>query len=163
MEFFLEIKIRSTPSFGWEVKPEVPCRKISLEVFQILIGKIRTHSSIPPLRSHMTAGWIARELWWTSQEFSLAGIIIFHGCPRSHITLRMISRSIGGRGSETQSHPIIINQSIGYGFLRIFLEYVFVPVSFLTHCHIQSCYSSEMCVRSIYPVAYRPHPHILFV
>jgi hypothetical protein len=22
------IKIRSTPSFGWEVKPEVPCRKI---------------------------------------------------------------------------------------------------------------------------------------
>jgi hypothetical protein len=22
------IKIRSTPSFGWEVKPEAPCRKI---------------------------------------------------------------------------------------------------------------------------------------
>jgi hypothetical protein len=22
------IKIRSTPSFGWEVKPEVPCHKI---------------------------------------------------------------------------------------------------------------------------------------
>jgi hypothetical protein len=22
------IKIRSTPSLGWEVKPEVPCRKI---------------------------------------------------------------------------------------------------------------------------------------
>jgi hypothetical protein len=26
--FLREIKIRSTPSFGWEVKPEVPCRKI---------------------------------------------------------------------------------------------------------------------------------------
>jgi hypothetical protein len=32
-EFLRAIKIRSTPSFGWEVKPEVPCRKIlSLEV-----------------------------------------------------------------------------------------------------------------------------------
>jgi hypothetical protein len=27
-EFLRAIKIRSTPSFGWEVKPEVQCRKI---------------------------------------------------------------------------------------------------------------------------------------
>jgi hypothetical protein len=27
-EFLRATKIRSTPSFGWEVKPEVPCRKI---------------------------------------------------------------------------------------------------------------------------------------
>jgi hypothetical protein len=26
--FLRAIKIRSTPSFGWEVKPEVPCHKI---------------------------------------------------------------------------------------------------------------------------------------
>jgi hypothetical protein len=26
--FITAIQIRSTPSFGWEVKPEVPCRKI---------------------------------------------------------------------------------------------------------------------------------------
>jgi hypothetical protein len=26
--FLRAIKIRSTPSFGWEVKPEAPCRKI---------------------------------------------------------------------------------------------------------------------------------------
>jgi hypothetical protein len=26
--FLRAIKTRSTPSFGWEVKPEVPCRKI---------------------------------------------------------------------------------------------------------------------------------------
>jgi hypothetical protein len=26
--FLKAIKIRSTASFGWEVKPEVPCRKI---------------------------------------------------------------------------------------------------------------------------------------
>jgi hypothetical protein len=48
------IKICSRPSFGWGVKLEVPCRKIllhvkrSLEVFQILIGKILSPSSIPP-------------------------------------------------------------------------------------------------------------------
>jgi hypothetical protein len=26
--FLRAIKIRSTPSFGWKVKPEAPCRKI---------------------------------------------------------------------------------------------------------------------------------------
>jgi hypothetical protein len=26
--FSMAVKIRSTPSFGWEVKTEVPCRKI---------------------------------------------------------------------------------------------------------------------------------------
>jgi hypothetical protein len=26
--FLRAIKVHSTPSFGWEVKPEVPCRKI---------------------------------------------------------------------------------------------------------------------------------------
>jgi hypothetical protein len=28
MDFLMAIKIRSAPSFGWEVKPEVPCRMI---------------------------------------------------------------------------------------------------------------------------------------
>jgi hypothetical protein len=50
--FLRPIKIRSKPFFGWEVKLEVPCKilrhvKDSLEVFQILIGKILTPSSIP--------------------------------------------------------------------------------------------------------------------
>jgi hypothetical protein len=27
-EFLRAMKIRSTPSFGWEGKPEVPCRKV---------------------------------------------------------------------------------------------------------------------------------------
>jgi hypothetical protein len=51
--FLWAIKIRSTTLFG-EVKPEAPCRKIvlhvksSLEVFQILVSKIHTPSSIPP-------------------------------------------------------------------------------------------------------------------
>jgi hypothetical protein len=30
--FLRAITIRSTPSFGWEVKPEVPCRKILRQV-----------------------------------------------------------------------------------------------------------------------------------
>jgi hypothetical protein len=30
------IKIQSTPSFGWEVKPGVPCRKILLHVIELL-------------------------------------------------------------------------------------------------------------------------------
>jgi hypothetical protein len=34
--FLREIKIRSTPSFGWEVKPEVPCRKILQHVKETL-------------------------------------------------------------------------------------------------------------------------------
>jgi hypothetical protein len=34
--FLRAIKIRSTPSFGWEVKPKFPCRKILLHVKDIL-------------------------------------------------------------------------------------------------------------------------------
>jgi hypothetical protein len=34
--FLRVIKIRSTPSFGWEVKPEVPCRKILWHVKDLL-------------------------------------------------------------------------------------------------------------------------------
>jgi hypothetical protein len=34
--FSRAIKIRSKPSFGWEVKPEVPCRKILRHVKDLL-------------------------------------------------------------------------------------------------------------------------------
>jgi hypothetical protein len=34
--FVRAIKIRSTPYFGWEVKPEVPCRKILRHVKDLL-------------------------------------------------------------------------------------------------------------------------------
>jgi hypothetical protein len=34
--FLRTIKISSTPSFGWEVKPEVPCHKILLHVKALL-------------------------------------------------------------------------------------------------------------------------------
>jgi hypothetical protein len=48
----------------------------------------------------MTAGRVARQLWWTNQDFSPVDIIppqfsmlIYH--------LGMISRLVGGRSSET--------------------------------------------------------------
>jgi hypothetical protein len=34
--FLRAVKIRSTPSFGWEVKPEVPCCKILRHVKDLL-------------------------------------------------------------------------------------------------------------------------------
>jgi hypothetical protein len=34
--FLRAIKIRSTPSFGWEVKPEVPCHKILWHAKELL-------------------------------------------------------------------------------------------------------------------------------
>jgi hypothetical protein len=54
------IKIRRSPSFGWEVVPEAPCHKIlrhvprSVDVSQILIHKVLTPSSILPTRSQMS-------------------------------------------------------------------------------------------------------------
>jgi hypothetical protein len=55
--FLRVIKVHSTPSLGWEVKPEVPCRKILQHVKDQLtyqkywIRKILIPSSIPPTRS----------------------------------------------------------------------------------------------------------------
>jgi hypothetical protein len=34
--FLRAIKIRTTPSFGWEEKPEVPCRKMLRHVKELL-------------------------------------------------------------------------------------------------------------------------------
>jgi hypothetical protein len=56
---------------------------------------------------YMTAGRIARKLWWTNQEFSLY-ISFHHGAPYSYITWEINNRPSGGRNSETYSHPIDI-------------------------------------------------------
>jgi hypothetical protein len=79
--FWGAIKIRSTPSFGWEVKPEVPCRKILwhvkdpsryLRYWQANSSFLRPFFLLAP---HVSAGRTAGELWWTSQELFPAGII----------------------------------------------------------------------------------------
>jgi hypothetical protein len=52
--FLKAIKIRNTPFFGWEVKPDVPCRKILRHVKDPLTyqrREILIPSSIPPTRS----------------------------------------------------------------------------------------------------------------
>jgi hypothetical protein len=80
--FLRAIKIRSTSSFGWEVKPEVPCRKIlrhvkdPLRYFRYWYAKSSLLRPFLKLASDVSAGRTARELWWTSQELSLTGIII---------------------------------------------------------------------------------------
>jgi hypothetical protein len=67
IDFLRAIRIRSIPSFGWEVKPEAPCRKILRHVKitcnwerNAYKAKFSLHSSIPCTCSHMTAGRIAR-------------------------------------------------------------------------------------------------------
>jgi hypothetical protein len=74
------IKIRSTPFLGWEVKPEAPCKILRQVKDPLTISDTDTqnshfvHSSYSLL--DVSAGRFARELWWTSQEFSPAGIVI---------------------------------------------------------------------------------------
>jgi hypothetical protein len=76
------IKIRSTPSFGWEVKPEVPCRKIlryvkdPLTYLRYWIRKIKCFVHSSSSLQNVFDGTTCREFWWTSQEFSPAGIVI---------------------------------------------------------------------------------------
>jgi hypothetical protein len=71
------IKIRSTSSFGWEVKPSALCCKILQHVKEITskYGQIyfggQIHNfllQVPPdLLLDDSAGMIVRELWWTNQ------------------------------------------------------------------------------------------------
>jgi hypothetical protein len=91
--FLNAIKIRSTPSFGWEVKPEFPCRKI-LRLFAPDVAVGRT----------------ARELWWTSQELSTVGIVITMAI---HARILLRGRKIGPLAVAVlrQSHSITINQT----------------------------------------------------
>jgi hypothetical protein len=61
----------------------------------------------------MTAGRIARELWWTSQEFSPASIIISPWLSMLIYHLGMNNRPVGVSACDAYSHPIdIINQSM---------------------------------------------------
>jgi hypothetical protein len=100
------MKIRSTSSFGWVVKPDVPRRKILWHVKDPMTisdtGMQNSHSFVHSSYSlpDVFAAWISRELWWTSQEFSPAGIIII--ALHSHISPRGMNNTPAvGRSSET--------------------------------------------------------------
>jgi hypothetical protein len=76
------IKVCSTPSFGWEVKPEVPCRKIlrhvkdPLRYFRYWYEKFSLLLPFLILAPDVSAGRNTRELWWMSQELSPASVVI---------------------------------------------------------------------------------------
>jgi hypothetical protein len=76
------IKMFSTPYFGWEVRPEIPCRKILWHVKHPLSISDTEYAKFSLLRPfllitpYVSAGRTARELGWTRQELSPAGIII---------------------------------------------------------------------------------------
>jgi hypothetical protein len=78
----MAIKIRSTPSLGLEIKPEAPCRKILRHVKAPFTYVRYWYAKFSLLRifsysfPDVSASRITRELWWTSQEFPPADIII---------------------------------------------------------------------------------------
>jgi hypothetical protein len=84
-------KNRSKPSFGWEVKPEVPCCKIlrCVKDTSSISGTDRqnshsfVHSSYLPQMSLLVG---LPEFWWTSQELFPAGIIIITMALHVHIS-----------------------------------------------------------------------------
>jgi hypothetical protein len=59
----------------------------------------------------MTAGGIARKLWWINQEF-FPVISFIRGSPCSYIAWRMNNRPVGGRSSETCPHPMDVTNTI---------------------------------------------------
>jgi hypothetical protein len=64
MDFWWAIKIRSTPSLGWDVKPEFPRRKILRHVTDhteyAKFSFLRPFLLLPP---DVADGRTARELW----------------------------------------------------------------------------------------------------
>jgi hypothetical protein len=68
--FLRAVKIRSTASFGWEIIPEVPCRKILLHVKDLLKchgdGQIKFSFPSPNLllAPEMSLLTVLPEYWW---------------------------------------------------------------------------------------------------
>jgi hypothetical protein len=77
MDFLRVIKFRSTSSFRWEVKPEVPCRKILRHVKELLKshrdGQTKFSFPLPILLlapEDVSADRTAREYWWLPESYS---------------------------------------------------------------------------------------------
>jgi hypothetical protein len=104
--FLRAIKLRSTP-FGWEIKPECPWRKSLRHVKHALtylrywyakFSLVRPFLVLAP--RYISAGSIARELWWTSQEFSPIGIFV-PWLSTFTFTREMSYRHVGVQSSDT--------------------------------------------------------------
>jgi hypothetical protein len=122
--FLRAIKIRSTPSLGWEVKSEVPRRKIlrhvkdPLRYFRYWQAKFSLLRPFLLLAPDVSAVRTARELWWTSQKLSPASIITMalhvHISPGGWTVLPLVAAVL-----RHSSHPIIINRSIVWYALQV--------------------------------------------
>jgi hypothetical protein len=112
--FLRAIKVRSTPSFGGEVKPEAPCHNILryvknyLQVWTriLLKAKFSFISPIPPVCCQKTLLVVLTESSGRRISFPLSTSSFHHGFPYSNVTWGLNCRSVGCRSSETQSHPI---------------------------------------------------------
>jgi hypothetical protein len=120
--FLRAIKIGSTPSLGWEVQPEFPCRKILRHAKDPLTHLRCWYVKFSLLRPVL----VSRCLCWHDCQRALvdeSGVIPsrhqhHHDSPRSYITW---GDDVGGRGYETISPPRY-NQSINqstYGLRRL--------------------------------------------
>jgi hypothetical protein len=126
-EFLMAIKIRSTPNFGGEVKPEAQCRKYLRHVKTLSsINKSTSQGQIhklllqvpPDLLLDDSAGGTARELWWTTQEFSLVDII----SPWFSVFIYHLGddRFVVGRSLETPSTRSALSTYLHDIFLSIY-------------------------------------------
>jgi hypothetical protein len=79
------IKIRSTPSFGWKVSRSPHVRFYGMLKIRWRISDVDRQNSHSVQSSYflpdVAAGRTVREVWWTSQEYSPAGIIITLAIP----------------------------------------------------------------------------------
>jgi hypothetical protein len=111
--FLRAIKIRSTPSFGWEVKPEFPCRKILRYVKDPLtrqrywIRKMLIPSLISPSRSrYLLVGLPATSGRRVRSYHHHDSPLIF--------TWGMNNKPVMAAVLRRQSHPIIISQRVSW-------------------------------------------------
>jgi hypothetical protein len=100
------IRIRSSTSFGEEIKPEAPCRKSLACKNHLQYEKNTSEGQIyhflrplPCLLPDDSADMIARELWWTNQKFYTVDIIPLYLSMLIYY-LGANNSPIGGRSAE---------------------------------------------------------------
>jgi hypothetical protein len=66
-EFLMAVKIRSSPFFGWELKPEAPCRTILRHVKEPYVAWLRCY--VRKIQRHFSApSWVIARRLWCSQR-----------------------------------------------------------------------------------------------
>jgi hypothetical protein len=104
--FLMVIKIRSTPSFGWEVKPETPCHKILRPVKNLTYHDLDvTSAKLKDISRHLLE-WLldvsvaAREHWWLNQ-----------GCYNSDGGAQYVRQWLQCLGRCVRHHPATVRSN----------------------------------------------------